>query len=38
VLGWRPIWNIEEALQETIAWYRELFASGAAPREVGAEV
>jgi CDP-glucose 4,6-dehydratase len=31
VLSWRPIWDIESALRETIAWYRELFASEAAP-------
>ncbi len=23
MLGWRPMWNLEEALQETVAWYRE---------------
>lgn len=27
MLGWRPRWALEAALQETIAWYREYFDS-----------
>lgn len=30
MLGWRPRWALEAALQETIAWYREYFDSLAA--------
>ncbi len=26
VLGWRPRWELEEGLAETIAWYQEYFA------------
>jgi hypothetical protein len=22
-MGWRPRWTVEDALQETIAWYRD---------------
>lgn len=32
-LGWKPRWTIEQALRETIAWYREhLGAAARAPR------
>ena len=27
-LDWRPTWNLEDALQRTVAWY-EAFAGGA---------
>ncbi len=30
VLGWRPLWKIEDALDATVGWYREFYASGAA--------
>ena len=26
VLGWRPVWTIEQGLRETIAWYRAYLA------------
>jgi CDP-glucose 4,6-dehydratase len=26
MLGWRPVWELEAALRETIDWYRELLA------------
>jgi CDP-glucose 4,6-dehydratase len=26
VLGWKPIWDIERALKETIAWYQKLLS------------
>lgn len=26
VLGWKPLWELEAALEETIAWYRRLLA------------
>jgi CDP-glucose 4,6-dehydratase len=35
VLGWAPHWDLDEALDETIAWYRDFFSTstgGAAPR------
>ncbi|MEJ5246861.1 GDP-mannose 4,6-dehydratase [Caldilinea sp.] len=28
VLGWRPLFTLEEGLDRTIAWYREFFAHG----------
>lgn len=35
-LGWRPRWDIEEGLRQTIAWYREFFqTSMESIREVG---
>ena len=30
VLGWKPRWDLEDGLRETIAWYRDFFASEAA--------
>lgn len=27
-LGWRPVWRVEEAIEKTIAWYRESFDAG----------
>lgn len=29
VLGWKPVWELEEALAETIDWYRELLGGSA---------
>ncbi|HVL98446.1 MAG TPA: NAD-dependent epimerase/dehydratase family protein [Egibacteraceae bacterium] len=26
-LGWRPAWTLEDALRETVAWYRDLLGS-----------
>ena len=28
-LGWKPVYDIDVAVQKTIAWYKEFFASGA---------
>ena len=28
VLGWRPTYTLDEALRDTIAWYREFFETG----------
>lgn len=28
VLGWHPLFTLEEGLDRTIAWYREFFAHG----------
>jgi len=33
MLGWRPPWALERALEETVAWYRAQ-AGGAQPREL----
>lgn len=27
-LGWHPVWNTEEAIQETINWYKAFYLSG----------
>ncbi len=27
-LGWRPAWNLHEAIRRTVAWYRQFYASG----------
>ncbi len=27
-LGWRPVWNLEETLAKTAAWYRQYLATG----------
>jgi CDP-glucose 4,6-dehydratase len=27
MLGWSPVWTLEEGLEETIAWYRAFFAA-----------
>ncbi len=32
-LGWRPVWNLEQAIDHTIGWYREV-AGGADARAV----
>jgi CDP-glucose 4,6-dehydratase len=31
LLAWRPLYSLQEALSETIEWYREFFAPSAAP-------
>jgi len=28
VLGWRPLWNFNKAIEATIGWYREFYESG----------
>lgn len=27
-LGWRPVWNAKQALERTVAWYKEYFRGG----------
>lgn len=33
VLGWKPVFTLEEGMAETFAWYRDYFASRKAARE-----
>ena len=36
MLGWSPLYSLDEALEETIGWYREYFGASA-PRPAGVE-
>ena len=28
VFGWRPVWNVEQAMEKTVEWYQEYLADG----------
>ncbi len=36
VLGWRPLWTLEEGLTRTVDWYRQFFVTGEQPCDVDA--
>ncbi len=33
LLGWRPVWNVEEAIQRTASWYRAFLERNTVPSE-----
>lgn len=28
VYGWRPVWNVEQAIEKTVEWYQEYLSGG----------
>lgn len=37
LLGWRPVWNFEEAVAQTVGWYRTCHSDPARARELTAQ-